>query len=100
MPPYAAVIDIDPAKLPAAGDGRRLVGGAICRRTAARSDCPAFNPHLRQLIHVGYKIAAQMGEHYLQILEKCEPAISRNVTENLYDRHLKPYLLTGENRSV
>ena len=30
---------------------------------------PAFNPSLRQLIHVGFKIAAQMGDRYLKMLE-------------------------------
>ena len=31
-----------------------------------------------------------MGEQYLNMLRKCEAAVSRNVTTNLYDRHLKP----------
>ena len=53
-------------------------------------DNPQFNANLRQLIHVGYKVAAQMGGKYLQMLEKCEPAIAENVTTNLYQRHLKP----------
>jgi hypothetical protein len=52
--------------------------------------CPAFNPHLRQLIHVGYKIAAQLGQRYLKMLDACEATIARNVTTNLYERHLKP----------
>ena len=56
---------------------------------------PAFNPSLRQLIHVGYKIAAQMGERYLKMLEACERTVARNVTENLYERHLKPLFLAG-----
>ena len=51
---------------------------------------PAFNPSLRQMIHVGFKIAAQMGERYLAMLKACESSISRNVTGNLYERHLKP----------
>ena len=64
---------------------------AIRVRAAPRSRLqPAFNPSLRQLIHVGYKIAAQMGDRYLRMLEACEPTIARNVTDNLYDRHLKP----------
>ena len=29
-------------------------------------------PHLRQLIHVGYKIAAQLGDRYLRMLDACE----------------------------
>jgi len=62
---------------------------------------PAFNPSLRQLLHVGYKIAAQMGDHYLNLLEICETSISRNVTENLYERHLKPLFVgdTGGDKS-
>ena len=51
---------------------------------------PAFNPNLRQLLHVGYKIAAKMGDRYLDMLKECEEDIARNVTENLYERHAKP----------
>jgi len=51
---------------------------------------PAFNPSLRQLVHVGFKIAAQMGDRYLKMVEACEATIARNVTSNLFDRHLKP----------
>jgi hypothetical protein len=92
--PYAAVIDIDTAKLP---DVEEVRGWSSEQFVAAlRHDprCPAFNRHLRQLIHVGYKIAAQMGDRYLQMLEACEPTIARNVTENLYERHLKPLFLS------
>jgi hypothetical protein len=54
---------------------------------------PRFNPNVRQLLHVGFKVAAKMGERYLQMLERCEESISRNVTENLFDRHIKPVFL-------
>ncbi len=93
--PYAAVIDIDTAKLPSpqtvAGWSADQFVGAL--RHDPRN--PAFNPSLRQLIHVGYKIAAQMGERYLAMLKTCEQAVSRNVTENLYERHLKPLFIDG-----
>jgi hypothetical protein len=56
---------------------------------------PLFNPHLRQLLHVGYKIAAKMGDRYLDMLVACEASISRNVTENLYSRHFEPLFLKG-----
>ncbi len=56
---------------------------------------PLFNPHLRQLLHVGYKIAAKMGDRYIDMLVACEPSIARNVTENLYKRHLEPVFLKG-----
>jgi hypothetical protein len=93
--PYAAVIDIDTGKLPS----KEEVAGWSSEQfvSALRHDqsCPAFNPSLRQLIHVGYKIAAQMGDRYLKMLEACEPTIAKNVTENLYDRHLKPLFVQG-----
>ena len=91
--PYAAVIDIDAAKLPAPD---AVNGWSASDYTAAlRHDplCPAYNPHLRQLLHVGYKVAAKMGERYLSMLRECEESIARNVTGNLFDRHLRPVFL-------
>jgi hypothetical protein len=54
---------------------------------------PAYNPHLRQLLHVGYKVAAKLNSRYLDALKACEASVARNVTENLYERHLKPLFL-------
>jgi hypothetical protein len=88
--PYATVIDIKAKKLPT----NRTVHGWTSEQfvSALRHDpkCPGFNAHLRQLLHVGYKIAAKMGGRYIKLLETCETTIARNVTANLYDRHLKP----------
>jgi len=88
--PYASVIDIDSKKLPSP----EIVSDWSAEQfiAALRHDPknPAFNMHLRQLIHVGFKVAAQMGDHYLAMLKTCETSISRNVTGNLYERHLKP----------
>jgi hypothetical protein len=91
--PYATVIDINPAELPAAdvvaGWGSEQFVGALRHEPAN----PAFNPHLRQLTHVGFKVAAKMGAKYLDLLEACETSVARNVTGNLFDRHLKPLFL-------
>jgi hypothetical protein len=88
--PYAAVIDIDPKKLPT----REAVNGWTSEQFvgALRHDAKnqLYNPHMRQLIHVGYKIAAQMGRRYLDALKRHEAYVSKNVTDNLYERHLKP----------
>jgi hypothetical protein len=91
--PYASVIDIDRSKLPK--------GAAVSKWTSAqfvsalRHDPknPAFNPHLRQLLHVGFKVAAKKGARYLDALKKHQDTVSRNVTENLYERHLKPLFI-------
>ena len=94
--PYAAVIDIDGRKLPS----EETVNGWNSEQfvSALRHDpeCQDFNPHVRQLLHVGYKIAARLGERYLNLLKECEPVIAKNVTENLYDRHLKPLFIGGD----
>ena len=91
--PYAAVIDIDYAKLPAP---ETVAGWSAEDYTSAlRHDQsnPGFNPNVRQLLHVGYKVAAKMGPRYLGMLRQCEASISRNVTENLFDRHIVPLFL-------
>jgi hypothetical protein len=91
--PYATVIDIDYAKLPGPG----VVNGWSAEQytSALRHDQrnPSFNPDLRQLLHVGFKVAAKMGDKYLKMLDTCEASISRNVTENLFERHIKPLFL-------
>ena len=92
--PYATVIDIDRRKLPPANVVQRWTNEQFVAALRHEPRNPAFNPHLRQLLHVGYKIAAQMGERYLEALRECEPSVSRNVTENLYARHLNPLFLT------
>jgi hypothetical protein len=91
--PYATVIDIDYAKLP---DPAAVNGWSSEQYTSAlRHDQknPGFNPDLRQLLHVGFKVAAKMGDKYFKMLDTCEASISRNVTENLFERHIKPLFL-------
>jgi hypothetical protein len=88
--PYAAVIDIDRAKLPAIAV---VAGWSAAQFVAAlRHDQknPEFNPHLRQLLHVGYKMAAKLGDRYLTALDEFEASVSANVTTNLFERHLRP----------
>jgi len=41
-------------------------------------------------LHIAFKVAAEMGERFLQALEANEPVIAQNVTENLLERHIKP----------
>lgn len=91
--PYATVIDIEKSRLPAP----EKVNGWTSQRfvSALRHDprCPDFNPNFRQLLHVGFKIAAQMGDRYLAALRRHEAVIAKNVTANLFERHIKPLFL-------
>jgi tagaturonate epimerase len=88
--PYAAVIDIDPKRLPVPEEVRRWSAAEYVSALRHDPKCPQFNPHIRQLLHVGYKVAAKMGDRYLRLLRECEASIARNVTQNLYERHLQP----------
>jgi hypothetical protein len=93
--PYATVINIDPVQLPTP----ESVGGWSSEQfvSALRHDpkSSAYNTSLRQLLHVGFKVAASMGTRYLDLLSVMETTIAKNVTGNLFDRHLKP-LFIGE----
>jgi len=91
--PYATVIDIDPAKLPSADEVRGWTSEQYTSALRHVEKDPAYNPSVRQLLHVGFKVAAKMGPRYLQLLEANESVIARNVTENLYDRHIAPVFL-------
>ncbi|HKI68316.1 MAG TPA: tagaturonate epimerase family protein, partial [Verrucomicrobiae bacterium] len=95
--PYAAVIDIDRQKLPTASTVNQWTSEQYVSALRHDQNNPAFNPHLRQLLHVGYKIAAKKGSRYLKALEEHEASVSENVTRNLYERHLKP-LFVGESK--
>jgi tagaturonate epimerase len=91
--PYTAVIDIDAAKLPLPSEVAAWTGDDFTAALRHDPDCTRFNPDLRQLLHVGFKIAAKMGERYLRLVEECEETVSRNVTENLFARHIRPLFL-------
>ncbi|HXT42002.1 MAG TPA: tagaturonate epimerase family protein, partial [Candidatus Angelobacter sp.] len=93
--PYAAVIDINAKELPSPQTVQGWSSAQFVNALRHDPKCPAFNPHLRQLLHVGYKVAARMGSRYLKLVAECESTISRNVTENLYERHLKPLFITA-----
>lgn len=88
--PYAAVIDIDQARLPTPAEVRKWSSEQYVAALRHEPSCPEFNAHLRQLLHVGYKIAAQMGDRYLTMLDACQDSIAHNVTKNLLERHMKP----------
>jgi len=91
--PYASVIDIDKERLPSIDAVNRWSSEQFVAALQHDQSNKEFNPHMRQLLHVGYKIAAQMGQRYLRTLEACEQSVSKNVTLNLYERHLRPLFL-------
>ena len=88
--PYAAVIDIDRAKLPSPEAVRGWSGAEYVARLRHEPSCPQYNAHFRQLIHVAFRLAAKMGRRYTDALKANEAIIARNVTANLFVRHIQP----------
>jgi hypothetical protein len=91
--PYATVIDIDESKLPTAEEVNGWTGKQYAAALRHDQKNPAYNPSFRQLLHVGFKIAAKMGPKYLEALEANEEVVAKNVTANLWERHIKPVFL-------
>ena len=91
--PYATVIDINKTKLPSASKVDSWTGKQYAAALRHDQNNPAYNMHLRQLLHVGYKVASEMGDRYLNALVENSEIVGKNVTENLYERHIKPLFL-------
>jgi tagaturonate epimerase len=91
--PYAAVIDIDPAKLPAPDEVKQWSSEQFVSALRHDQKSASYNSSLRQLLHVGFKVAAKMGKRYLDLLTAMESTIAKNVTENLFERHIKPLFI-------
>jgi len=91
--PYATVIDIDRAKLPKPEEVEKWTSEQYTSALRHDQKNPAYNPSFRQLLHVGFKVAAKMGDRYTKELEQHEDVIAKNVTTNLWDRHIKPVFL-------
>jgi hypothetical protein len=88
--PYSTVVDIDRGRLPQP----EVVAGWNAKRYVDElrhdSSCGRYNPHFRQLLHIGYKVAAEMGEEFTGAVADCQRIIGPNVTENIYKRHIRP----------
>ena len=91
--PYATVIDIDTAELPTADEVDEWDGQSFASALRHDQSCEQYNPNLRQLLHVAYKIAAEMGTRFSDALDRHEAVIAQNVTENIYERHVKPVFI-------
>jgi len=91
--PYATVIDIDPTKLPTPAEVAPWSSAQFTGALRHNPGAVTYNPSFRQLLHVGFKVAAKMESRYLDLLEANRDIIARNVTENLFVRHIAPVFL-------
>jgi tagaturonate epimerase len=87
--PYTSVIDINRSALPAPEEVEGWSGARLAVAIRHDQRCRDYDPNLRQLLHVGYKVAAELGEEYGEALARHRSEVARHVFDNLYERHLK-----------
>ncbi|HOK27030.1 MAG TPA: tagaturonate epimerase family protein [Bacteroidales bacterium] len=86
--PYADVIDIKKERLPSPAEVMKWDSEKLSSAIIHDAKNPNYNPDMRQLIHVGYKLAALRMKEYLELLDKNKDVVSRCVYENIYSRHI------------
>jgi len=91
--PYATVLDIKSERLPSFEEVNEWDSETFAGSLRHDQKNPLYNLHFRQLLHVGYKVAADMGRIYLSALKDNKKYISKNVTENIFERHIKALFL-------
>ena len=87
--PYADVIDIDGSKLPTIEEVNSWNSEKYQNTLRHIPGHPDYNANFRQLIHVAYAVASELGKEYTGLLEKYEDIVGGCVEENIYERHLK-----------
>ena len=91
--PYASVINIQTDKLPSPETVKAWTSEQFAAALKHDLSCPSYDPNFRQLLHVAYKIAAEIKTDYLNALQKYEKIVAPCVTENIYKRHIKPVFI-------
>lgn len=86
--PYATVIDIKYEELPLPETVKSWSSEKFANSLRHIPDHPDYDPNFRQLIHVGYKIAAEYDNIYIHHINANADLVGRQVFENIYIRHI------------
>ncbi len=94
--PYATVIDIDRSRLPQHAEVKSWNGPRLAAAIRHVPTNPDFNANIRQLLHVAFKLAAKKGKRYTDLLVANREIVGKQVTENLFERHMRPLFLAAD----
>ena len=86
--PYADVIDISTDRLPSRAEVSKWDSAKFASSIRHIPGNLDYNPDMRQLLHVAYKLAAHKMDDYYRLLDKYEKQISASVYENIFNRHI------------
>lgn len=95
--PYLPVIDIKKEMLPTPQHVASWSAEEYVAALQHNQSSSAYNLHLRQLLHVSFKVAAEMNGTFVSLVAECRTAIESNVTYNLFSRHIEPLFLGRSN---
>ena len=87
--PYSDLLSIRSGSLPTADEVGRWNGRKFASSIRHEPGNRDYNPDMRQLMHIAYKLAAQDMTHYLELARSNIDTISRGVFDNLYNRHIQ-----------
>jgi len=86
--PYSDVIDIKISSLPTKEEVAKWNSRNFSDALKHITGNPVYNPNMRQLMHVAYKLAALQLKDYFSLLEANEQIIAKCVYENIFNRHI------------
>jgi hypothetical protein len=91
--PYETVVDINKNNLPKPSSVENWKKGGFFNALNHNPSHPNYNKDLRQLLHISYAVAAKMKREFYRLISRNRYVIRGRVTENLYERHIKPLFL-------
>lgn len=94
--PYLAVIHIDKKQLPEPAQAASWSAEEFVLALRHDMPCRTCNVHLRQLLHVGFRVAAEKSARFADMIRECRGIIEANVTGNLYEKHIVPLFLGSD----
>ncbi len=93
--PYATVVEIDKSKLPTPTVVASWNAAEFVSRLRHDQSNRDYSVDLRQLVHVSFKLAAEMGDEFRGALASAREIAGKCVTDNLFERHIRPLFLGG-----
>ncbi len=86
--PYPDVIDINDLSLPSADEVSKWNSRKLAASLRHETGNPEYNPDMRQLMHVSYKLAAEKMDKFYDLLEEHADIVGECVYENIFNRHI------------
>jgi hypothetical protein len=93
--PYQTVIAIERAALPSPEQVDAWSRRAFVEALEHDRRRPGYNVHVRQLLHISFRIAAERGEVFRALLREHRRGIEGRVSANILNRHMAPLFLSA-----